>query len=374
MSKNNGKKARRRSRQKERYTSVSSVPTKSEQQKLSDDAAKKVNSIAESSVEKAQESPSTIPAKMSWRRRGFNALLKNWKLSATIAIVPSLVGLMHTLWEMPNYLKWFSWLFALLCAGITALRFYFDHIDQEKRINGEFFYQSVIDFDTSTKAQITQNVINSIYASTYTGKCLKPFPPFENKNSHLSPEEAIRAYAENLQTILQRYFGPANESLGPVGISLFMSSSDSKSLIPLYQNATANSDLPPSEICKNGCTLHYVMSRKNNAPLFESKLHAYQKGHYKPAITEVEQNLKGSIYCHDISLYKSGNAQLNLYLCVVTYDNHICDEVNDIYSYARVIKLFGKFESELKREVANILLYEDIGMRIDKARKGIKPA
>lgn len=295
------------------------------------------------------------------KRRLFNWFIKSWWLSSIITVLPPLILAYISIWKPITLSTVAAIIFSLIICGtgvFTILRYWADSIDVEKRENADRYYQSLTERNLGTIDFFTEEIISYITANRNRMVCPQPIQPFSNKRSALSPIRRIDSYVSNACQVLAQFFDTYEADIG-VGIYV---KNDAQKWVPLKQMHVAQRDQSFTKTLGNQMSSFYQVVSDPNKVFFMEKKKAYDEGKYVPTANELQNGICGSIYCSNISLVNCHDIVLReIILCITTYEALICQDT-DSFAKKKAEKLFQKIGSEIKYEIANLALYQYLGL------------
>lgn len=303
----------------------------------------------------------------SWIRKIFNFFLRNWFVSSIISVIPiavssytDLCGTQITKTQHRIILT----ILIIISIVFTCVKNICTSIDDKKRRNAENYYQSLTQKNIGTTGNIIEDIIGVVSEGKYKNIVSNPLEPFNNNSSRVNPYTRIKSFCEDTKIILSKHFDSPESD---IGISIYVrdiiDKGDNAEWQLLFQTNVSKHDLNAKEVAKqNGSAFNMV---KDNAGTvyFKEKKNAHSDGHYIMTQNEINNGLKGNIYCENISLVDSNNkVLLPLVFCVTTYEARICSD-KDYFAVEKAKKLLSKVGMEVKYEIANLLLYHHMGFR-----------
>lgn len=298
--------------------------------------------------------------KESKKRTIYNFFLKNWLVSTIISVVPLAITAYIAIWIPAGGSLVLQILFtALILVSIlfTTLKFYFGKVDDEKRQNADKYYQAITERFTGIISDMTETIMDTICSDKYKGIVSDPIEPFSNDRSSLNPYRMIDTYCKELKTVLPIFFDA--ESLD-IGLSIYVKKQEWDFL---YQSQVSQRDLAARKVSESEDSTFSVVKDSPGMAVFKEKKALYEDHKYIPTKDEENNGINGTIYCKNISLVnRQGVAILPLVICVTTYQTPICD-VSDVFAKDKAKKLLDKVADEIQYEIANLALYQHIGLR-----------
>lgn len=297
--------------------------------------------------------------KESVRRKIYNFFLKNWIISTMISVVPLAITAYIAIWTSRESFitKIVFTFFILISILFTILKFYFGKVDNEKRQNADKYYQAITERFTGVISDITEKIIETICSDKYKGLVANPIEPFCNNHSSLNPYHMIEIYCKELKTVLSNFFDADSQD---IGLSIFIKK---EKWDTFYQSQVTQRDLTIQKVTESQDSTLNIVKDARGMLVFKAKRTLYEEHKYIPTEYEEINGINGTIYCKNISLVsKEGNIVLPIVICVTTYQDPICGE-DDVFAQEKAKKLLDKVADEIQYEIANLALYQHIGLR-----------
>ena len=303
----------------------------------------------------------------SWIRKTFNFFLRNWFVSSIISVVPIAVSAYTDLWGTQITKTQFRIILKILITisfAFTCVKNICTSIDDKKRRNAENYYQSLTQKNMGTTGNIIEDIVGVVSEGKYKNIVSKPLAPFGNDSSRVNPCTRIKSFCEDAKNILSKHFDSPEDD---IGISIYVRDTIDKGNDAewqfLFQTNVSKRDLKAKEVSEQNGSAFNMVKDNVGTVYFKEKKNAHLDGHYIMTQNEINNGLKGNIYCENISLVDfNNNLLLPLVFCVSTYETRICSD-KDYFAVEKAKKLLSKVGMEVKYEIANLLLYHHMGFR-----------
>lgn len=181
--------------------------------------------------------------------------------------------------------------------------------------------------------------------------------PLSEHSSRLNPVTKIDCIFEHATELLAERFGcPKNE----ISMCLIYKKDKQTEWKVINRKNLSDYQLDLERLMSNSeSTFNSVLKTPGNFEFFVDKNDAYNSGKYVKTKSELNRELKGSIYCKNLSIYDDNNNLIKGF--ALSIGTTFCDD-SDEFSSNICKKMFKIIEDDIKGELIVFHMIEHIGL------------
>lgn len=302
-------------------------------------------------------------------RRLYEYFNKHWFLSFIISSIPAIITTLITLFperyqEAVNscpFLEIVLLILLSISAVFTLSKLYFStkesFADRGRLSVYKTLIQSIISFENQNTQELKKLIFQNRYKSslTYSGK--EP-SPFLNATSRLHPVHKIEIFLKKVIEVLSTVFGIDQNN---ISVSLIYKPKEKDSWSVISELNIYDDEISLDELMKNPQSSYMqVLSQKGGSLLYIDKKEAISAQKYVPSDHEQDNQICGSIYCKNLSIYDNDKISVGFVLAIATRGMQFGND--DEYSKNLCLEIFRFIESVIQNELCSFCMNKHLGL------------